>query len=52
MTIFRRVFIEFVILLTKVCPKILIYSVTAKYGERVIVQSAVFSPPPFTPRSD
>ena len=42
-----RVFVKFVALLTKIWPKILIFTVTAKCYWR-----EGFMPPPFTSRSD
>ena len=42
---FPRVFVEFVVLLTKIWPKILIFSVTAKCW-RETVQRTVFIAPP------
>ena len=49
---FRRVFVEFVVLLTKNWLQIKFLALQLNVGERA-VQRAVFAPPPpFTPRSD
>ena len=42
-----RVFVKFVALLTKIWPKILIFTVTAKYW-----REGCYAPPPFTLKSD
>ena len=44
---FQRVFVEFVVLLTKIWPKMLILLLQLSVEKR-----AVFAPPPFTPKSD
>ena len=48
---FRRVFVEFVVLLTKIWSTNIDISVTAKYW-REGCSDGCFAPPPFTPRSD
>ena len=45
---FQRVFVEFVALLTKIWPKLLILLLQLSVGKR----ACMFPPPPFTPRSD
>ena len=49
---FRKVFVEFVVFLTKIWPtNIDFLALQLSVGEGV-VQRAVFTPPSFTPRSD
>ena len=43
---FRRVFVEFVVLLTKIWPTNIYFSVTAKCRREGYIQRAVFGPPP------
>ena len=50
---FRRVFVEFVVLLTKIWPTNIYFSVTAKCWREGCSEGCFWPPPPpFTPRSD
>ena len=50
---FRRVFVEFVVLLTKIWPTNIDFSVTAKcWRERELFRGLFLPPPPFTIKSD
>ena len=47
---FRRVFVEFVVLLTKIWPTNIYFSVTAKCWREGYSEGCFCPPPPFTPR--
>ena len=49
---FRRVFVEFVVLLTKIWPTNIDFSVTAKCWREGCSEGCFWPPPLFTPRSD